>query len=158
MSSLYIYIKKNNSSQKDNADSSTMALCVYLHSIYLKDVVSTLSPSSSMNTYRAFTLDQHCHPDQKSCSVKPTPCSQMQWRVWGALSGKPKDERAAFIPDPVSTIFLEKMVWSELSVVQQKLNRQSLGWGRKSGESGFLLPVGWGELWWVLVGRECWAR
>lgn len=47
---IYIY-KKNNSSQKDNADSSTMALCVYLHSKYLKDVVSTLSPSSSMNTY-----------------------------------------------------------------------------------------------------------
>lgn len=51
----------------------------------------------------------------------------MQRRVWGALSGKHKDDRAAFIPDPVSVIFLEKMVWSELSVVQQKLNRQSLG-------------------------------
>lgn len=46
---IYIYIYKN-SSQKDNVDSSTMALCVYLLSIYLKDPVSTLSPRSSMNT------------------------------------------------------------------------------------------------------------
>lgn len=78
----------------------------------------------------------------------------MQRRVWGALSGKHKDDRAAFIPDPVSAVFLEKTVWSELSVVQQKLNRKSLGWGRMSGESGFLLQVGWGELWWVPVAEN----